>query len=129
MLDRLAKLSPGNVWLAAASTFKGTDRARLNRLAAMASQVGVPLLAVNDVLYHEPNRKIMQDVVNNRLPIQDQYLKFVGGIFFGRVFSPESPKPIICEAPCLGYSFNRHEEAPTARVAHSDWSARTPCPL
>ncbi len=63
VLDRLAKLSPGNVWLAAASTFKGTDRARLNRLAAMASQVGVPLLAVNDVLYHEPNRKIMQDVV------------------------------------------------------------------
>lgn len=44
------------------------------------------------------------------LPIQEQYLKFVGGIFFGRVFSPESPKPIICEAPCLGYSFNRHEE-------------------
>ena len=32
------------------------------------------------------------------------------GIFFGRVFSPDSPKPIICEAPCLGYSFTRHEE-------------------
>jgi peptide/nickel transport system permease protein len=44
------------------------------------------------------------------LPMQEQYLKFVGGIFFGRVFSPDSPKPIVCEAPCLGYSFNRHEE-------------------
>ena len=44
------------------------------------------------------------------LPPHEQYLKFIGGIFFGRVFSPESPKPIICEAPCLGYSFNRHEE-------------------
>ena len=44
------------------------------------------------------------------LPPHEQYIKFVSGIFFGRVFSPESPKPIICEAPCLGYSFNRHEE-------------------
>jgi peptide/nickel transport system permease protein len=44
------------------------------------------------------------------LPLHEQYLKFVGGIFFGRVFSPESPQPIVCEAPCLGYSFNRHEE-------------------
>lgn len=63
VLERLAKLSPGNVWLAAAAKFKGTDRARLNRLAAMAVDAGVPLLAVNDVLYHEPNRKIVQDVV------------------------------------------------------------------
>jgi len=63
VLERLAKLSPGNVWLAAATTFKGTDRARLNRLAAMAAAAKVPLLAVNDVLYHEPNRKIVQDVV------------------------------------------------------------------
>ncbi len=44
------------------------------------------------------------------LPPHEQYIKFVSGIFFGRVFSPESPKPIICEAPCLGYSFTRHEE-------------------
>jgi peptide/nickel transport system permease protein len=44
------------------------------------------------------------------LPPHEQYLNFVSGIFFGRVFSPESPQPIVCEAPCLGYSFNRHEE-------------------
>jgi error-prone DNA polymerase len=62
-LDRLAQLSPGNVWLAVAVTFKGTDRARLNRLADLAATAGVPLLAVNDVLYHEPARKIVQDVV------------------------------------------------------------------
>lgn len=43
-------------------------------------------------------------------PILVQYEKFVTGIFFGRVFSPESPEPIVCHAPCLGYSFNRHEE-------------------
>jgi peptide/nickel transport system permease protein len=43
-------------------------------------------------------------------PVLVQYEKFVAGIFVGRTFSPDSPKPIVCHAPCLGYSFNRHEE-------------------
>ena len=43
-------------------------------------------------------------------PILEQYRLFVSGIFFGRVFSPDSPEPIVCEAPCLGYSFDRREE-------------------
>jgi peptide/nickel transport system permease protein len=43
-------------------------------------------------------------------PPLTQYVKFVSGIFFGRTFSPESPQPIECEAPCLGYSFTRREE-------------------
>ncbi len=46
-------------------------------------------------------------------PPLTQYAKFVQGIFFGRVFSPESPKPIVCDAPCLGYSFNRNEQVLT----------------
>jgi len=62
-LRRLAALAPGNAWLAAMVTFKGNDRARLNRLAATAVSAGVPLLAVNDVLYHEPGRRMVQDVV------------------------------------------------------------------
>ncbi len=63
VLEELAALAPGRVWLAAACRYKGSDRARLNRLSAMAADAGVPLIAVNDVLYHEPNRKIVQDVV------------------------------------------------------------------
>lgn len=43
-------------------------------------------------------------------PVLTQYTKFVTGIFVGRIFSPDSPQPIVCHAPCLGYSFNRHEE-------------------
>jgi len=43
-------------------------------------------------------------------PVLIQYTKFVSGIFVGRTFSPDSPQPIECEAPCLGYSFTRHEE-------------------
>ncbi len=41
-------------------------------------------------------------------PVLVQYTNFLEGIFVGRVFSPESPQPIQCPAPCLGYSFNRH---------------------
>ena len=46
-------------------------------------------------------------------PPLTQYTKFVSGLFFGRTFSPDSPVPIECEAPCLGYSFNRGEEVMT----------------
>lgn len=43
-------------------------------------------------------------------PVPTQYIKFVTGIFVGRTFSPDSPVPIVCSAPCLGYSFTRHEQ-------------------
>ena len=43
-------------------------------------------------------------------PPVTQYIKFVEGIFVGRTFSADSPNPIRCDAPCLGYSFTRHEE-------------------
>ena len=62
-LRALAARAPGRVWLAAACTYNGNDRARLNRLADLARRVGVPMLAVNDVLYHEPGRRPLQDVV------------------------------------------------------------------
>jgi len=39
-----------------------------------------------------------------------QYEKFVQGFFVGRTFSADSPEPIKCDAPCLGYSFTRHEQ-------------------
>ncbi len=46
-------------------------------------------------------------------PPLTQYTKFVSGLFFGRTFSPDSPEPIVCAAPCLGYSFNRGEQVLT----------------
>ncbi|HHY48574.1 MAG TPA: error-prone DNA polymerase [Alphaproteobacteria bacterium] len=36
---------------------------RFNRLAKIGATMGVPLIAVNDVLYHEPGRRVVQDVV------------------------------------------------------------------
>src|SRR5215471_11741120 len=43
--------------------YRGNDRARLLRRAAIAHQAGVPLIAVNDVLYHHPDRRELQDVL------------------------------------------------------------------
>ncbi len=62
-LRTLARAAPGRVWLGAAPRFKGGDRARLNRLAQLARETGVSLIATNDALYHEPSRRIVQDVV------------------------------------------------------------------
>jgi peptide/nickel transport system permease protein len=50
-------------------------------------------------------------------PLLVQYEKFVTGIFVGRTFSEDSPEPIRCDAPCLGYSFTRHEEVLKTIVA------------
>jgi peptide/nickel transport system permease protein len=43
-------------------------------------------------------------------PAFTQYTKFVAGLFVGRTFSADSPEPIECSAPCLGYSFTRREQ-------------------
>jgi peptide/nickel transport system permease protein len=43
-------------------------------------------------------------------PVLTQYQKFVTGLFVGRTFSEDSPDPIECNAPCLGYSFERNEQ-------------------
>jgi error-prone DNA polymerase len=51
------------VWLAASMLYRGDDHRRLARLAAIAGEAGVPLIAVNDVLYHAPERRPLQDVV------------------------------------------------------------------
>ena len=54
------------------------------------------------------------DAIHTRMeldiPMVEQYTRFVSGIFFGRTFSPTSPQPIECEAPCLGYSYDKHTE-------------------
>ncbi|HTJ57863.1 MAG TPA: error-prone DNA polymerase [Devosiaceae bacterium] len=59
----LKRLAGDRLWVAANCVFKGDDRARLNRLKALAAEAGVPMVAVNDVLYHIPERRILQDVV------------------------------------------------------------------
>ena len=63
VLSRLARAAPGAVWLGAAMHRRGNDRRRLVRLKTMAAQAGVPLLALNDVLYASPSDRDLQDVL------------------------------------------------------------------
>jgi error-prone DNA polymerase len=66
VLDVLAKLKDSRaegVWLAASLVYRGDDRRRLARLDDLAAKAKVPLLATNEVLYHDPGRRPLQDVL------------------------------------------------------------------
>jgi error-prone DNA polymerase len=63
LLMRLRESSQRSIWLAAAMLYRGDDARRLTRLAAIAGEAPVPLIAVNDVLYHAPERRALQDIV------------------------------------------------------------------
>ncbi|HEY0600772.1 error-prone DNA polymerase [Brevundimonas sp.] len=54
---------PDTLYLAASPLWRGDDRRRLNRLAAMARRTGAPMIATNAVLYHHPDRRRLQDVL------------------------------------------------------------------
>jgi error-prone DNA polymerase len=62
-LTRLARLWPGRLYLAGHFAFRGRDRERLARLADLGATAGAPLIAINNVLYHAPNRRPLQDVM------------------------------------------------------------------
>jgi error-prone DNA polymerase len=63
-LERLIETAPGRLWMAAVMGYGAADGRRLERLAALSETTGVPLLAVNDVLYHHPSRRRLQDVMS-----------------------------------------------------------------
>lgn len=61
-LKRLAGDLP-DVWLAAARRYGARDLKRLSHLQALAEASGAPMVATNDVLYHGPERRPLQDVL------------------------------------------------------------------
>jgi error-prone DNA polymerase len=63
VLDRLQRSRADGVWLAASLLYRGDDRRRLARLQRIAETAHVPLLATNEVLYHHPARRPLQDVL------------------------------------------------------------------
>jgi error-prone DNA polymerase len=63
VLDRLRSSRADGVWLAASLVYRGDDRRRLSRLRRIAEHADVPLLATNEVLYHHPSRRPLQDVL------------------------------------------------------------------
>ncbi len=62
-LDHLQRSRAECVWLAASLLYRGDDRRRLARLQRIAATARVPLLATNEVLYHHPVRRPLQDVL------------------------------------------------------------------
>ncbi len=62
-LSRLTNALPGLRHIGATFLYRGNDRARINRLDALAKQHRLAILATNDVLYHAPERRPLQDVM------------------------------------------------------------------
>ncbi|QDW37664.1 error-prone DNA polymerase [Bradyrhizobium sp. KBS0727] len=63
VLHRLKRSKADGVWLAASLLYRGDDKRRLVRLHHLASKANVRLLATNEVLYHHPTRRPLQDVL------------------------------------------------------------------
>ena len=52
-----------NLYIAASRRYNGDDGKYLYRLAALSVQLQIPMVPVNDVHYHEPGRRQLQDIV------------------------------------------------------------------
>ena len=63
LLPHLVRQLPTLKHLAAAYLYHGNDIARIERLDALARAHGLGLLATNDVHYHAPERRALQDVM------------------------------------------------------------------
>ena len=62
-LTRLKRLFGRNAYLALTRRFRPNDHQRLADLADMGWRARVPTVATNDVLYHAPTRRTLQDVM------------------------------------------------------------------
>jgi error-prone DNA polymerase len=62
-LGRLVRALPGMRHVGAAYLYRGDDVARIHRLDRIARGHGLGILATNDVLYHLPQRRPLQDVM------------------------------------------------------------------
>ena len=63
-LPALVAALPGMRHVAAAHLYRGDDLGRIERLDQMARGHGLTILATNDVLYHAPDRRPLQDVMS-----------------------------------------------------------------
>ena len=62
-LPHLIRLLPTLKHIAASYLYRGDDQARINRIDRLAQYHGLQMLATNDVLYHSPERRPLQDVM------------------------------------------------------------------
>jgi error-prone DNA polymerase len=62
-LTALARAAPGRTFLAGVHYHRGDEPRRLALLAELGERAGAPLVAVNDVYYHAPERRPLADVL------------------------------------------------------------------
>jgi error-prone DNA polymerase len=62
-LEVLARTAPGRGFLAGAHRYRGDEPRRLGFLDELGARAGTPLVAVNNVHYHAPERRVLADVV------------------------------------------------------------------
>ncbi|RWQ37053.1 MAG: error-prone DNA polymerase [Mesorhizobium sp.] len=62
-LRRLRETFKNRAYLALTLRRRPNDQVRLHDLSNLATQMRVPTVVTNDVLFHEPDRRILQDVV------------------------------------------------------------------
>ena len=62
-LAALVRAAPGRTFLAGAHYHRGDEPRRLGLLAELGAQLGAPLVAVNDIIYHAPERRPLADVL------------------------------------------------------------------
>ncbi|HEY5070965.1 MAG TPA: error-prone DNA polymerase [Caulobacteraceae bacterium] len=62
-LKLLAGEFRGRCWLAASRPYAARDLRQLSRLDSVGAKAAAPMIATNDVLYHGPERRPLQDVM------------------------------------------------------------------
>ncbi|HEY2134974.1 MAG TPA: error-prone DNA polymerase [Xanthobacteraceae bacterium] len=62
-LAALARAAPGRTSVAGIHRYRGDEPRRLGRLDELGARVGAPLVAVNDVHYHAPERRPLADIL------------------------------------------------------------------
>ncbi len=51
------------VWIAAAPAYDGNDVFAMEQAAALSATAGLPMMAINNVFYHMPERRPLQDIL------------------------------------------------------------------
>ncbi len=62
-LTALARTAPGRTFLAGVHYHRGDEPRRLGLLAELGERLDAPLVAINDVVYHAPERRPLADIL------------------------------------------------------------------
>lgn len=62
-LDQYREALGRNLYLAAGKPYMGDDQKMLHRLGQLSGRLDIPMVATNDVHYHVPERRQLQDVI------------------------------------------------------------------